>query len=231
MKYSRLIITRHGQSIWNKENKFTGWSDIELTSKGILKSHELSNKLINNNIINNKIYTSELIRSIKTSEIIKENLLKNTNKNDIDITKSWRLNERNYGILEGVNRDEACKLYGKENINNIRKKYYYMPYIRNNKAIVDNNILFNNNIDTIIGESLNMIHKRLYPLWNEYIKNDLLYNNTILIVSHKNTIRTLMKIIEDLKIQEVENLDINNSDLIIYNFDKNFNLLDKNLLN
>ena len=231
MKYSRLIITRHGQSIWNKENKFTGWSDIELTSKGILKSHELSNKLINNNLIPNKIYTSELIRSIKTSEIIKENLLKNTNKNDIDITKSWRLNERNYGILEGVNRDEACKLYGKENINNIRKKYYYMPYIRNNKAIVDNNILFNNNIDTIIGESLNMIHKRLYPLWNEYIKNDLLYNNTILIVSHKNTIRTLMKIIEDLKIQEVENLDINNSDLIIYNFDKNFNLLDKNLLN
>ena len=231
MKYLRLVITRHGQSIWNKENKFTGWSDIELTSKGILKSHELSNKLINNNLIPNKIYTSELIRSIKTSEIIKENLLKNTDKNNIDITKSWRLNERNYGILEGVNRDDACKLYGKKNINNIRKKYYYMPYIRDNKAIIDSNILYNNNIDTVIGESLNMIHKRLYPLWNECIEKDLLYNNTILIVSHKNTIRTLMKIIEDLKIQEVENLDINNSDLIIYKFDKNFNLLDKILLN
>ena len=229
MNCHRLIITRHGESIWNKLNKFTGWSNIELTKKGIEKSKNLSKKLIKYNYIPNKIYTSNLIRSIQTSEIIKNNI---QNNNNINIVKSWRLNERHYGILEGLNRDYAYKIYGNKTINTIRKKYYYMPYIFNNQPIIDYNIICNNNNENlVIGESINMVYKRLLPLWDDQIKADLLKNNNLLIVSHKNTIKALMKIVEELNINEVENLDIKNSELIIYNFDNQLKLLDKEILN
>jgi 2,3-bisphosphoglycerate-dependent phosphoglycerate mutase len=233
MSNLKLIITRHGKSIWNKENKFVGWSDIGLSSSGIMKSIELSNTLINNNIVPNIIYTSALNRSIIISELIQRNILNKTTKKKLDIVKTWRLNEKNYGILEGVNKEDAIKKYGKLNINNIENKYYYMPYINSikNKAIIDNNILVNDDINTTIGESLNMIYKRLYPLWSQKIIQDLYYHETLMIISHKNTIKVLMQIIENLNIEDVEKLDINNSNLIIYNFDKQLNLLNKNILN
>lgn len=227
MNCHKLIITRHGQSIWNKLNKFTGWSNIELTNEGIEKSKKLSKKLIKYNYIPNKIYTSNLIRSIQTSEIIKNNI---QNNNNIDIVKSWRLNERHYGILEGLNRDYANKIYGNKTISSIRKKYYYMPYIINNQPIIDHNII-NNNQNLMMGESINMVYKRLLPLWDEQIKTDILRNNNLLIVSHKNTIKALMKIIEELNINEIENLDIQNSELIVYNFDNQLRLLNKEILN
>lgn len=229
MSNLKLIITRHGKSIWNKENKFAGWTDIGLTSSGIMNSIHLSNILMNHNIIPNIIYTSNLNRSIITSEIIQKNIFNKQNKN-INIIKTWRLNERNYGIFEGMNRDDAITKYGLKNINNIRNKYFYMPYIRDNQAVIDNNILVNDNINSPIGESLNMIYKRLYPLWSEKIIQDLLYNETLLIVSHKNTIKVLMQLIEKLNIEEVENLDINNSNLIVYDFNKQLKLLEKNVL-
>lgn len=233
MSNLKLIITRHGKSIWNKENKFVGWSDIGLSSSGIMKSIELSNTLINNNIVPNIIYTSALNRSIITSEHIQKNILNNTTKKKLDIVKTWRLNEKNYGILEGVNKEDAIKKYGTININNIINKYYYMPYINSieNKAIIDNNILVNDDINTTVGESLNMIYKRLYPLWSQKIIKDLYYHETLMIISHKNTMKVLMQIIENLNIEDVEKLDINNSNLIIYDFDKQLNLLNKKILN
>lgn len=231
MKNIKLIISRHGQSIWNKENKFTGWTNIGLTKKGIKKSFELSDKLINNNIIPKIIYTSDLNRSIKTCNIIKNNIIHKTKCENIEIINNWRLNERNYGIFEGMNRNKAIELYGEENINNIRNKYYYMPYISENKAVFDNNILYNNNNSTFIGESLNMIYKRLYPFWTNKILQDLLYHETLLIVSHKNTIKLLIQIIEELNDKDVENLNINNSDLIVYHFDYQMNLINKELYN
>ena len=106
--------------------------------------------LKNNKLIPNKIHTSKLIRSINTSEII-NNELNISNR----IESSWRLNERHYGILEGMNRDEANNLYTKSRIQSIRKKFYHMPYIINNEVIIDNNNLINDNIQTVIGESNN----------------------------------------------------------------------------
>lgn len=222
MKNFKLIICRHSESIWNKKNCFTGWSNIALTKKGCQDSLKSAYILKKNNIIPNRILTSKLIRSINTSEIIKDTL-----KIENKIESTWKLNERNYGMLEGMNRDIASKKYGAKNIKNIRQKFYYMPYIINNKVIMDNNILKNNEEETPIGESNNMVYKRVLPYWEDTIKKYLYQNEILLIVSHKNTLRCLMKIFENLTIDEFNKTDINNNELILYTFDSNFKFRNK----
>ena len=222
MKNYKLIISRHGESIWNKSNKFTGWTNIGLTQNGRHQAYKKSLILKYNKLIPNRIHTSKLIRSINTSEIINKEL-NISNK----IETSWRLNERHYGIFEGMNRDEACKIYSKEKIQSIRKKFYHMPYIINNQIVIDNNHLINDNIQTVIGESNNMVYKRLYPYWENQIKKSLYTDEIVLIISHKNTIRCLMKMIENLSISEFDNTNIENNDLLLYNFDENFRMMSK----
>ena len=222
MKKFQLIISRHGESIWNKSNRFTGWSNIDLTSNGKYQSYQKALILRNNNLIPNRIITSTLIRSIDTAEIIKSELNIQSN-----IEKSWKLNERHYGMLEGLNRNDAYDIYTKKKIQSIREKFYYMPYIINNEIVIDKNKLINDNIQTPIGESNNMVYKRVYPYWDNEIKNYLEQNRIILIISHKNSIRCLMKIIENLSVGEFDNTNIENNELLLYNFDENFRMISK----
>ena len=226
MNNFKLLICRHGESIWNKNNKFTGWSNINLTTQGRKQALDKSIILKNNNLIPNKILTSKLIRSINTSEIIKNDLNKKENKNLI-INTHWQLNERHYGMLDGMDRNAACIKYGKNNIENIRKNFYYMPYIINNENVIDNGSLINNNVETPIGESNNMVYKRVLPFWEKIIKDELIKNKIILLVSHKNTIRCLMKIFENLNEIDFKNTNIEHDELILYNFDENFKILSK----
>lgn len=222
MKKFQLIISRHGESIWNKSNRFTGWSNIDLTPKGKYQSYQKALILRNNNLIPNRIITSTLIRSIDTAEIIRSELNIQSN-----IDKSWKLNERHYGMLEGLNRNDAYDIYTKKKIQSIREKFYYMPYIINNEIVIDKNRLINDNIQTPIGESNNMVYKRVYPYWENEIKKSLEQNKTILIISHKNAIRCLMKIIENLSIAEFDKTNIENSDLLLYKLNENFKMTGK----
>ena len=140
----KLILGRHGESILNSQNRFSGWIDTPLNKKGILQSFYMGQKLLNNHLIPNIIFTSKLIRTIQTSSIIQHFL-----KKDIQTISSWNLNERHYGILEGKNRDEEIKEYGFENIDAIRNDFCAMPYFFDNKYIYDTNHLINN--DTLAG--------------------------------------------------------------------------------
>ena len=230
MVFYRIIISRHSESIWNKRNIFAGWSDIKLTLKGIFNSIKLGNRLIKNDLIPTKIYSSELSRSYYTSYLIKKTL-----NNNIDIIKNWRLNERHYGSLEGLKRNYTKKKYGEIFIENLRPDYYIRPVLNNKNFINKNNkeleYLKKYNIDPNIGESIYDVKKRLLPFWENNIKIDLINNSPLLIISHKNTIKALMKIIEDLNEYDIKNLNINNNDIIIYDLDKNYNLLKKTILN
>ena len=136
MKTYKLILCRHGESAWNKLNKFTGWTNVSLSDYGIKQTIKSSHILKNNDLIPKKILTSKLIRSINSAEIFKDILKVKKNINSyID------LNERHYGMLEGMNREEASKKYGSKIIQNIRQDYYLVPYIINNKPLIDNNNL------------------------------------------------------------------------------------------
>lgn len=233
MKTYKLILCRHGESIWNISNRFTGWTNISLSNHGIQKTINSSIILKNNDLIPNKILSSKLIRSINSAEIIKNILKLKKNINTYE-----QLNERHYGMLEGMNREEASKKFGHQTIQNIRQDFYLLPYIINNKPlIIDNHTIYNQNhsqnhnqnIDKIkkFGESNYMVTQRLLPFWENQIKNQLLKNEILLIISHKNTIRCLMKIIEKLNTHEFKNTNINNNQMILYNLDCNFNFINK----
>ena len=222
IKKLKLIICRHGQSIWNKENKFTGWTNINLTNYGIQQSIKTAH-VLQNNIIPNKIISSKLIRSIHSAEIIRNKL-----KIEKNISTFEELNERHYGMLEGINRNEASQKYGHSNMNNIRQDFHLLPYIMNNKPVS----VFHNQIKNIynineFGEANQHVYQRLLSLWNNYIIKQLIKHEILLIISHKNTLRCLMKIIENLNNLEFKNTNIENNELILYNFDKNLNFINK----
>lgn len=215
-KTGKIILCRHGESIWNKQNRFTGWSNISLTDKGIQQSHNIFKKLKYNNLTPDIIYTSKLKRAIYTSLLIRQNF-----ENTPDIKTRIELNERHYGELEGVNRDYAKSIYGNENIKNIREKLEYLPIFKNNIPLIDyenKNILFN-------GESNNMIKRRVDYLWNNELNNLLENNKLLLIVSHKNVLRILIKNFENINDKDFEKIDVNNASPILYDFNNNSKLI------
>ena len=118
----KLVLVRHGQSVWNLENKFTGWTDVDLSENGIIEAHEAGKLLKENNYTFDIAYTSVLKRANHTLDIILEELGLN-----IPINYSWRLNERHYGALQGLNKDETRKKYGDEQVKLWRRSYDITP--------------------------------------------------------------------------------------------------------
>ena len=226
---SKLILTRHGQSVWNAENRFTGWVDVDLSNTGILEA-EKSGQLIKSLKINiDKSYTSFLKRAIKTLEVIlQENNLK------LDLNTSWEINERHYGSLTGLNKEETKKKIGEDQFKKYRRSWDVAP-----PPMLDddrNKFLFsplNLNIpkDKIPStESLKNTYHRVIPFYENKIKPDLQNNKNILISAHGNSLRALCKKlfnISDLKINELE---IPTGNPLVVEFDKYLKIININYL-
>jgi len=209
LKKNSFLLIRHGQSIWNHDSKFTGWTNIPLTDKGRNEAKKIAEILNEQNIKPNVIFSSVLNRAIETSNIIKDNL----EKKNIDIYTSWRLNEKHYGKLEGMPREYIRNEYGKKFTDMMRNNFYMKPPvidienindIRSKKYPAYKNCYF----DTIKnGESKENVLQRFLP----YYENDILYtlseNKFPLIVTHKHCARVLMKHL----------LKINDDDFETYN--------------
>ena len=188
---NRFLLVRHGESIWNQDSKFTGWTNIPLTDNGREEAKNIANTIISNNLLPNIIFTSVLHRTIETSNIIKKEL----NTNDIPIHTSWRLNEKHYGTLEGVPRQYIRDMYGDKFTKMMRCNYNMKPpiikdYNYDNEYPIYRNCYFEKIKN---GESKEHVLERLLP----YYENDILYTLTEkyfpLIVTHKHTARVLMK--------------------------------------
>ena len=228
---SKLILIRHGQSIWNDENRFTGWVDVGLSNTGILEA-EKSGQLIKNLKINiDKSYTSFLKRAIKTLEVIlQENNLK------LDLNTSWEINERHYGSLTGLNKEETKKKIGEDQFKKYRRSWDISPPLmpENDK----NQFLFsplNINIpkDKIpFTESLKDTYHRVIPFYENKIKPGLQNNKNILISAHGNSLRALCKKLFNISDQKINALEIPTGNPLVVDLDKklkivNINYLDK----
>jgi 2,3-bisphosphoglycerate-dependent phosphoglycerate mutase len=228
---SKLILIRHGQSIWNAENRFTGWVDVGLSNTGILEA-EKSGQLIKNLKINiDKSYTSFLKRAIKTLEVIlQENNLK------LDLNTSWEINERHYGSLTGLNKEETKKKIGEDQFKKYRRSWDISPPLmpENDK----NQFLFsplNINIpkDKIpFTESLKDTYHRVIPFYENKIKPGLQNNKNILISAHGNSLRALCKKLFNISDQKINALEIPTGNPLVVDLDKklkivNINYLDK----
>lgn len=219
----RFLLMRHGQSIWNHDSKFTGWTNIPLTEKGILEARKVANIIQKNNLKPDIIFTSVMDRAIKTSDVIKEELGDKT----IVTQTSWRLNEKHYGTLEGIPRKYVRDLYGEMFVKMMRNNFYMKPpivkdYPHNQVYPVYRNCYFNKIKN---GESKENVLERLLP----YYENDIVYtlteNKFPLIITHKHTARVLMKHLLKMKDEEFEHYQLPEKILLIQ-LDDHFHYLD-----
>ena len=222
---SKLILTRHGQSIWNAENRFTGWVDVGLSEQGILEARN-SGKLIKNLNINIDIsYTSFLKRAIKTlTVILEENNLK------LELNTSWELNERHYGSLTGLNKEEIKKQIGEEQFKKYRRSWDVSPppMSKNDK----NQSLFSPLNTSIpqglipLTESLKDTYNRVIPFFESKIKPELQKNKNIIITAHGNSLRALCKKLFNISDQKINELEIPTGNPLIIEFDQNLSVKD-----
>lgn len=222
---NQFIIVRHGESIWNQESKFTGWTNIPLTEKGRKEAHDMSQSMLRNNLKPTVIFSSVLQRAIDTSSIIRNEL------NDFDtmVYTSWRLNERHYGELEGIPRKYIRTLYGTKFIQMLRTNYYMKPPINidiDNTFIVENEYSIYRNcyyMKIKNGESKENVLERLLP----YYENDILYTlsegKLPLIVTHKHTARVLMKHLLKINDADFEDYDLPKKTMLYVTLDDNLN--------
>ncbi len=196
---SILILVRHGQSIYNVENRFTGTVDIGLTQLGKAESHEAGKKLINYKF--NFAFTSTLIRAQKSLVII----LNEINQPNIDIIEDKALNERDYGSLQGLNKAETAAKYGSEQVEIWRRSFDICPPG---------------------GESLKDTFDRVIPFYKENIESKLKENKNILIVAHGNSLRALVMYLEKINELDVASLNIPTGIPKKYIIDENLNILE-----
>lgn len=217
----KLVLVRHGQSEWNLENRFTGWTDVELTEQGMKEAKEAGIALREQGFHFDLAYTSVLKRAEHTLDLI----LKEMGEENIEIKRSWRLNERHYGALQGLNKDETKEKYGAEQVLLWRRSTNVRPpeldvtdprYPGNDpkyKDLTEDELPKTENlIDTI---------KRVTQYWNSDIEKSLKEGKNVIIVAHGNSLRGLMKYLDNISDEDIIKLEIQTGNPICYELDDN----------
>ncbi len=225
----KLVLLRHGESVWNKENRFTGWTDVELSEKGIMEAKEAGKILKKNNFTFDLAYTSVLKRASDTLKyVLKEMDI------DIPIIYDYHLNERHYGALQGLNKDETRKKYGDEQVLLWRRSADVRPpaLTYDDSRFPGNDIKYKDvpTEDLPLTENLNDTIKRVSVYFEKEIKKNLLNGKDILIVAHGNSIRALIKYFENLSDEEIIKFEIGTGISYVYEFDNSLNILKKYIL-
>lgn len=217
----KLVIVRHGQSIWNLENKFTGWTDVDLSENGIKEAKEAGKILKSKNYKFDIAYTSLLKRAQDTLKYILEEL----DETNIEIKESYKLNERHYGALQGLNKDETRKKYGDEQVKLWRRSMFIKPpaLSLDDERYPGNDIKYKdlNKEDLPTTENLQDTIIRVIDYWNTDIKKDLLNNKNVIIVAHGNSLRGLIKYLDNVNDEEIMNIELPTGRPICYELDEN----------
>ena len=227
----QLLLIRHGKSIWNLENKFTGWYDVDLAEEGILEAKKASELIQEYNIIPKVCFTSYLKRAQKTLEIILNNL-KVSDVKDLEIFKSWKLNERHYGSLQGMNKKETKLKFGNEQFLKWRRSYNTPPPALDEKSDMNprNDLLYSDITEKLpLTECLKDTYERVIPYWNESILPSL-KDNVVLIAAHGNSLRALCKYLFNLNDEEIISMEIPTGNPLLINFDKSCKIISASYL-
>lgn len=214
----KLVLVRHGQSMWNLENKFTGWADVDLSENGVKEATEAGKVLKEKGFSFDVAYTSVLKRANRTLELI----LNELGESDIPVNKSWRLNERHYGALQGLNKKETAEKYGDEQVHIWRRSYDVQP-----PALTDDDERYKAMLDKYTEyiphtECLKDTVERVIPYWEEEILPSLKEGKKVIIAAHGNSLRGLMKYLDGMSDEEVVNLEIATGNPICYELDDDF---------
>ena len=204
----KLVLVRHGQSLWNLENRFTGWTDVELSEQGIEEAKEAGKLLREEGYHFDIAYTSLLKRANDTLTYILEEL----NEKNIPIEYSYRLNERHYGALQGLNKDETRKKYGEEQVKLWRRSADVRPpaLTKDDPRYPGNDPKYAslNSDELPLTENLLDTVNRVVPYYEEKIKPALLTGKKVIIVAHGNSLRGLIKYLDGVSDEEIVNIEI-----------------------
>lgn len=223
----KLVLVRHGESEWNKLNLFTGWTDVELSEKGVAEAKEGGRLLKEAGYDFDVCYTSYLKRAIHTLNHVLEQL----DREYLPVIKSWKLNERHYGALQGLNKSETAAKYGEEQVKIWRRSFDIMPPAleeadeRNPKN--QDQYRYENKNDLPLTESLKETIERAVPYFESEIKPQMLANKRVLIAAHGNSIRALVKYFENLSADEIMEVNIPTGVPLVYEFDNDFKVINK----
>ena len=214
----KLVLVRHGESVWNLENKFTGWTDVELSKNGVIEAKEAGIILKEKGFSFDIAYTSVLKRANDTLSYILDEL----GENNIEIKRSWHLNERHYGALQGLNKSETAEKYGDEQVHIWRRSYDVKP-----PALADDDPRYlevKNNYTEYLPhtECLKDTIDRVIPYWNSDILPSLKDGKKVIIVAHGNSLRGLIKYLDNISDDEIVKLEIETGNPICYELDDNF---------
>ncbi len=219
----KLVLIRHGQSQWNKLNLFTGWTDVDLTEKGVNEAREGGKLLKENGFTFDVAYTSVLKRAIKTLN----NVLDTMDLDWIPVNKRWRLNEKSYGALQGLNKAETAEKYGDEQVLLWRRSYDVRPPLieKDDKRHPEFDPRYQNlsSEEKTSGESLKDTYDRLLPLWHDEIAPAIKEDKKVVIVAHGNSLRSLVQFLDKMSEDEILKLNIPTGVPLVYELDENLN--------
>ena len=191
---ARLILVRHGQSVWNASNRFTGWTDVGLSEQGVEEAEDAGRQLSEIQI--DVVHTSDLVRAQRTAEIIMRH---NEASEDVPTKYDWRLNERHYGALQGLNKAETAERHGAEQVRIWRRSFDVAPPD---------------------GESLEMTAERTIPYFTEEIVPDLVSGKNALVSAHGNSLRSIVMHIDEISSEDIVSLEIPTGEPIHYTYDE-----------
>ncbi len=215
-----LVLLRHGESVWNKENRFTGWTDVDLTEKGRQEAHEAGKALRDKGFTFDIAYTSVLKRAIRTLWIVMDEM----DLMWIPVVRSWRLNERHYGALQGLNKAETAKKFGEEQVHLWRRSYDVPP-----PALTKDDPRFPGHDprykdvpedELPLTECLKDTVNRFMPLWKETIAPTIKAGKKVIIAAHGNSLRALVKYLDNMSDEEITKLNIPTGIPLIYELDE-----------
>jgi len=215
----KLVLLRHGESVWNKENKFTGWTDVDLSEKGIQEAKESAKLLKEGGYTFDIIYTSVLKRAIRTMWIVQDDM----DMMWLPVRRSWRLNERHYGALQGLNKKETAQKLGEEQVLIWRRSYDVRPpaLTEDDPRYPGNEAMYANvpKEDLPLTECLKDTVERFLPYWEQEIMPDIKAGKKVLIVAHGNSLRALVKYLDKISDDEIVGLNIPTGIPLIYELD------------
>ena len=221
----KLVLTRHGESQWNLENRFTGWVDVDITDKGRQEAIKGGQTLKELGLTFDVAYTSYQKRAIKTLNLFLEEL----DLLWIPVHKSWRLNERHYGALQGLNKAETAKKYGDEQVHIWRRSFDIAPpsidkdseyYPKSDRRYAD---LPDSEIP--LGESLKDTIARVLPYWHSDISKSLQEGKNVIVAAHGNSLRALIKYLLNISNEDILNLNLVTGKPMVFEIDKDLKVI------
>ena len=222
----KLVLVRHGESEWNKLNLFTGWTDVDLSEKGHEEAINAGRILKEEGYDFDVCYTSYLKRAIHTLD----HILDEMDRVWLPVNKSWKLNERHYGALQGLNKSETAEKYGEDQVKIWRRSFDVKPpALEPDDERSPSKQPMYRDVDPALlpaSESLETTIERVVPYFNEVIKEDMKAGKRVLIVAHGNSLRALVKYFENLSSEEIVDVNVPTGIPLVYEFDENFNVID-----